>query len=57
MSLIKKLQLTYFNNDIQEGFNGKEGGRGNRLVTKNKEDIKIKTIFHHMFDIYKAPYQ
>lgn len=43
MSLIKKLQLTYFNNDIQEGFNGKKGGRGNRVVTKN-EDIKIKTI-------------
>lgn len=54
--MIKKLQLTYFNNDIQEGFNGKEGGRGNRVVTKSKEDIKIKTLFYRVFDIYKAPY-
>lgn len=56
MSLNKKLQLTCFNNYIQEGFNDKEEGRGNRLVTKNREDIKIKTLFHHMFDIIKAPY-
>lgn len=55
MSLFKKLQLTC-NNYIHEGFNSEERGRGNRLVTKNRKDIKIKTLFHQVSNTYKALY-